>query len=57
MAEHIYQRELTSQASQLQQIRTRFRSTKDLHTYLSDNCKYLLHSHDTSLKILSTCFE
>ena len=40
MAEHIYQRELTSQASALQQIRTRFRSTKDLHTYLADNCKY-----------------
>ena len=39
MAEYIFQRDM-SQASQLQQIRNRFRSTKDLHTYLADNCKF-----------------
>ena len=42
MAEYIFQRDI-SQASQLQQIRNRFRSTKDLHTYLADNCKFYLY--------------
>ena len=53
MAEYIFQRDM-SQASQLQQIRNRFRSTKDLHTYLADNCKFKLFKIITNVFLSKT---